>query len=133
MHDLRLVHEVKQQRKKQLHQDSSNNAPIDRVGGVICSDLKVPMTPKDRLGNRYLINFVDHKSDYCRIFLVRTKDAAAKQFEEFLVFLENRFDVKFMCCARTASVSMPMVVSFARKIASQGECQGAQSSFKCQC
>ena len=94
MHDWRLVHEVKQQRKKQLHQDSSNNAPIDRVGGVICSDLKVPMTPKDRLGNRYLINFVDHKSDYCRIFLVRTKDAAAKQFEAFLVFVEKRFDCR---------------------------------------
>lgn len=43
------------------------NIPIDRIGGVICSELKGPMTQTDRLGNRYLVNFVDHKSNYCRV------------------------------------------------------------------
>ncbi|KAE9066566.1 hypothetical protein PF010_g27809 [Phytophthora fragariae] len=52
------------------------------------------MTPKDRLGNRYMINFVDFKSNYCRVFLARTKDAAAKHFEHFLVYFEKEFDYK---------------------------------------
>ena len=52
------------------------------------------MTPQDRLGNRYLVNFVDHKSNYCRVFLARTKDAAAKQFEAFLVHFEKLFGFK---------------------------------------
>ncbi|KAE9003765.1 hypothetical protein PR001_g17890 [Phytophthora rubi] len=64
------------------------------VGGVICSDMKGPMTPKDRLGNRYMIYFVDYKSNYCRVFLARTKDAAAKLFEHFLVYFEKEFDCK---------------------------------------
>ena len=41
------------------------------------------MTPRDRLENRYMVNFVDHKSNYMEVFLVETKDAAAKQFEHF--------------------------------------------------
>ncbi|CAI5708769.1 unnamed protein product [Hyaloperonospora brassicae] len=86
--------EGKQKRNSQNQTDSGFNAPIDRVGGVICSDLKGPMTPRDRLGNRYLVNFVDHKSNYCRIFLARTKDVAAKQFEAFLVFFEKRFNCR---------------------------------------
>ena len=46
------------------------------------------MTPRDRLGNRYLINFVDHKSNCCCVFLAKTKDQAAKKFEHFFVFFE---------------------------------------------
>lgn len=57
-----------------------------------CSDLKGPMTPRDGLGNRYLVDFVDHKSNYCRVSLARTKDMAVKQFEAFLVFFEKRFN-----------------------------------------
>eukprot|EP00644_Phytophthora_capsici_P012595 jgi/Phyca11/112904/e_gw1.23.435.1 len=41
-----------------------------------------------------MVNFVDHKSNYCRVFLARTKDAAAKQFEHFLAFFEKRFDCR---------------------------------------
>ena len=52
------------------------------------------MTPKDRLGNRYLMNFVHRKSNYSRIFLAKTKDAAAKKFEHFLVFFEKMFDCR---------------------------------------
>ncbi|CAI5739085.1 unnamed protein product [Peronospora destructor] len=44
------------------------------------------------MGNRYLVNFVDHKSNYCRVFLARTKDQAAKKFEHFLAFFEKRFN-----------------------------------------
>ena len=49
------------------------------------------MTPQDRLQNRYLVSFVDHKSNYYRIFLARKKDAAEKQFEAFLGHFEKRF------------------------------------------
>ena len=52
------------------------------------------MTPKDRLHNRYLVNFVDRKSNYCRIFLAPTKDKAAKKFEHFLAFFERQFDCR---------------------------------------
>uniref|UniRef100_A0AAV1V2L8 Uncharacterized protein n=1 Tax=Peronospora matthiolae TaxID=2874970 RepID=A0AAV1V2L8_9STRA len=86
--------EGKQMRNAQSQQDSGKHSPIDRIGGVICSDLKGPMTPRDRLGNRYLVNFVDHKSNYCRVFLARTKDAAARQFEAFLVHFEKLFGFK---------------------------------------
>ena len=61
---------------------------------MIRSDLKGPMTPIDRLGNRYLVNFVDHKSNYCRVFLAPTKDKAAKKFEHLLIFFERMFDFK---------------------------------------
>ena len=67
---------------------------IDRIGGVIDSYLKVPITPRDRLGNRYLVNFVNHKINYCRVFLTRTKYAATKQFEAFLVHFKKLFKLK---------------------------------------
>ncbi|GMF42895.1 unnamed protein product [Phytophthora fragariaefolia] len=86
--------EGKQTKNRGSKKDTGAHSPIDRVGGVICSDLKGPMTPKDRLGNRYMIHFVDFKSNYCRVFLVRTKDAAAKLFEHFLVYFEKEFDCK---------------------------------------
>lgn len=41
--------------------DTGLNALIDRVGGVICGDIKGPITATDRLRNRYIINFIDHK------------------------------------------------------------------------
>lgn len=39
------------------------NALIDRVGGVICHDIKGHIAPINRCGNIYLINFVDHNTD----------------------------------------------------------------------
>jgi hypothetical protein len=84
--------EGKQTRNNQPKKDSGANSPIDRIGGVICSDLKGPVTPHDRLGNRYLVNFIDYRTNYCRVFLAKTKDQAAKKFEHFLAFFERRFD-----------------------------------------
>ena len=84
--------EGKQTRNTQPQQDSGENAPTDRIGGVICPELKSPMKPQERLKNRYLINFVDHKNSYCKIFLAQMKDAAAKQFERFLTYFEKRFN-----------------------------------------
>ncbi|GMF15398.1 unnamed protein product [Phytophthora fragariaefolia] len=86
--------EGKQTKRKQSKKDSGEHAPIDIVGGVICSDLKGPLTPRDHSGNRYLVNFVDHRSNYCRVFASKTKDEAARKFRDFLVFFEKRFSCK---------------------------------------
>uniref|UniRef100_A0AAV1VCP9 Integrase catalytic domain-containing protein n=1 Tax=Peronospora matthiolae TaxID=2874970 RepID=A0AAV1VCP9_9STRA len=84
----------KQTRNLKSKMDTGSNSPIDRVYGVICSDLKGLMTPKDRLHNRYLVNLVDHKSNYYRVFLAPTKDKVAKKFEHFLAFFERHFDCR---------------------------------------
>ena len=66
---------------------------MDRVGSVIDSDLNGPLTPADRLGNRYMIIFIDYMSNCCRIFLVRTKDVTAKNVEYFMAYfcqVQNR-------------------------------------------
>jgi len=84
----------KQAKSAQPKTDSGANAPIDRIGGVICSDIKGPMTPRDRNGNRYMISFVDHKSNYCRVFLAKTKSQAADMFQHFMAFFERQFNCK---------------------------------------
>ncbi|GMF44281.1 unnamed protein product [Phytophthora fragariaefolia] len=86
--------EGKQTRSDQPKKDTGAHAPVYRVGGVICSDLKGPITARDRRGNRYLVSLVDHNTNYCRIFLAKTKDQAAKYFEDFLIYFEKRFECK---------------------------------------
>ena len=93
------------------------------------------MTPQDRLGNRYLVNFIDHKSNYCRVFLARTKDAAAKQFEDLLVQIDKFLGFKIhvlradgsgeyanvdLFCKRTGVAHQ---VSEARNLASNGKAE----------
>ena len=72
--------------------DSGANAPTVRIGGVIYSNLKGPIIPKDRRGNRYLFVFIDNKSNYVRVIAARQKNAAAKMFEHFLAWFENEFN-----------------------------------------
>nr|CCA24530.1 hypothetical protein TcasGA2_TC015470 [Albugo laibachii Nc14] len=84
----------KQTKSVQSNKDTGKNSPIDAIGGVICSYLRVPMTPRDRFGNRYLINFIDHRSNYCRVFLTKTKDAAAMKFKHFLAAFERQFNCR---------------------------------------
>ncbi|GMF57079.1 unnamed protein product [Phytophthora fragariaefolia] len=43
---------------------------------------------------RYLVNFVDHRSNYCRVFASKAKDEATRKFRDFLVFFEKRFSCK---------------------------------------
>ncbi len=45
-------------------------------------------------GNRYMVNFIDHKTNYCRVFLARTKVKAAEMFKHFLAYFEKRFNCK---------------------------------------
>ena len=87
-----ICSEGKQTRNPQSKKDSGENAPINRIGGVICSDLKGPITPKDRQGNRYVVNFIDYKSNYVRCFVAKTKDQAAKKFEQFVQWFERKYN-----------------------------------------
>ena len=58
-----------------------------RIIEVICLNTKGPMTLKDRLGNRYLVNFIFHKPNYFRVFLDPKKDKSEKKFGHILAFL----------------------------------------------
>lgn len=80
----------KQTKGVQSKKDSGLNAPVDRVGGVICGDLKGPITPKNRLGNRYLVSFIDHKSNYCQAFFRKQKIKWRRSSRTFLIFIEKR-------------------------------------------
>uniref|UniRef100_A0AAV1TE31 Polyprotein n=1 Tax=Peronospora matthiolae TaxID=2874970 RepID=A0AAV1TE31_9STRA len=84
----------KQSKNNQPKKDTGRNAPIDKLGGVIGSDIKGPMTPKDRRGNRYLINFVDYSTNYVRVFVAKNKIEATKNFEHFLLYFEKRFNCR---------------------------------------
>ncbi|KAG3201068.1 hypothetical protein PC128_g4142 [Phytophthora cactorum] len=81
-----------QGKNNQSKKDTGANTPIDKIGGVIGSDIKGPMTPKDRRGNRNLINFVDFSTNYVRVFLAKNTVEATKKFEHFLVYFEKRFN-----------------------------------------
>ncbi|KAJ8524293.1 hypothetical protein ON010_g16824 [Phytophthora cinnamomi] len=42
----------KQHKVNQSKKDTGHNTPVDKIGGVICSDIKRPMAPRDRHDNR---------------------------------------------------------------------------------
>ena len=56
-------------KQSQYKKDTGANSPIDVIGGVIFSVLKGPITPTDRWCNRYMVNFIDHRSSYCRFYV----------------------------------------------------------------
>ena len=84
--------ESKQSKNNQSKKDRGKNASIDKLGGVIVSDIKGPMTPIDRRGNRYLINFVDYSKNYVCVFVDKNKIKAIKNFKHFLLYFEKRFN-----------------------------------------
>jgi hypothetical protein len=61
---------------------------------VICPDLKGSITTADCEKNRCPVNFFDRKTNYCRIFLAKTKDEAARKFLNFVGHFECRFDCR---------------------------------------
>ncbi|KAE9227078.1 hypothetical protein PF004_g11461 [Phytophthora fragariae] len=83
--------EGKQTKNKPSRKDTGVNSAIDIIGGVIFSDLKGPMTPRGRLGDRNMVNFIDHRTNYFKIVLAKTKDVAAQKFKHFMVFFERQF------------------------------------------
>ena len=41
-----------------------------------------------------MINFIDHKSNYVRVFVAKSKDEASRKFPHFMVFFERQFNVR---------------------------------------
>ncbi|KAG2783985.1 hypothetical protein PC116_g10291 [Phytophthora cactorum] len=77
---------VKQSKNHQSKKDSGANAPVNKIGDVIGSDIKGPMTLNDRLGNRYLID----PTNYVRVFLAKNKVEATRNIKQFLIYIEKR-------------------------------------------
>ncbi|OWZ00804.1 hypothetical protein PHMEG_00027928 [Phytophthora megakarya] len=77
----------KQSKNNQTKKDTGTHAPIDKIGGVIGSDINGPMTPLNRRGNRYLINFADYSTNYVRVFVAKDK-----MFQHLLAYFEKRFN-----------------------------------------
>ena len=50
------------------------------------------MTPRGRQEKRYMVNFIDHRTNYCRIFLAKTKDVAAQKFKNCMAFFERQYN-----------------------------------------
>lgn len=101
--------------KQSKHEQSKKDSPIDRIGGSICIELKDPMTPPDRCGGRYMINFVDHSSNYCRVFVARKKDLAPTVFEHFKAFCSAPLIARCTLSKRTAEVNTRTSTYFARR------------------
>ncbi|GMG15399.1 unnamed protein product [Phytophthora fragariaefolia] len=84
----------KQSKNNQSKKDTGANVPIDKIGGVIGSDIKGPMGPKDRIGNRYLINVIDYSTNYVRVFLAKKQGASNKGIRAFLACKLEREDTE---------------------------------------
>lgn len=67
----------KQMRNKKSKRNTGENSPVDVDEGVKCSDFKGPIAPRDRLRNCYMVNFIDHRTNYCSVNIAKTKDVAA--------------------------------------------------------
>ena len=74
------------------------------------------MTPRDRLGYKDLVNFIDHRSNYCQVFHAKNKGAAAMHYKHFLKLLNDVLIAKFMSCARTAEASTNLWTYFAKSL-----------------
>ncbi|POM62926.1 LOW QUALITY PROTEIN: hypothetical protein PHPALM_27852 [Phytophthora palmivora] len=113
--DHRLVNyltcsERKLSQNRQSNRDTGDHTPIGRSGRVICTDQKCSMTPRNRLNNRYMINFINHKRKYCRVFLARTMDAATKRSNSFWCTSRRDATARSTFCVRTLEVNARVFV-----------------------
>lgn len=81
-------------RSDQPQKDSGENAPIDRIGGVIVSDLKGPIAPRNKRGHKYMVTFIEYLSNYVRVFTARYKHKAAAMFLHSVAWFENEFNCR---------------------------------------
>ena len=81
----------KQTRAPQSRQSTDSTGLEDRIGGVICSDIKGPVTPRDRFKNRYIIIFIDYKTNYLAAFAAPTKNEAVQHFKTFCKEFERTY------------------------------------------
>ena len=71
----------KQTKIRKSSKDGKTHSLIDVIGGVIISDLEGPLSHRDCLGNSYVFNIVDSRSNTCWGFLAKTKYIAAMNFK----------------------------------------------------
>lgn len=55
------------------------------------------MTPRDVLGNHYMVNFIDLRTKHCRVFIAKTNDIAAHNFKHLYGLFSVSLTVGFMC------------------------------------
>ncbi|CAH0522556.1 unnamed protein product [Peronospora belbahrii] len=86
------------QRLKHISYDTIERTALNLDSGIKLSDRRRltcgSLMPKVCLGKRSMVNFVDHRSNYCRVILSKSKDQAAKKFEHFLALFKRRFGFK---------------------------------------
>ncbi|OQR85565.1 RNA-dependent DNA polymerase [Achlya hypogyna] len=84
----------KQGRSKQPRTDTSTSAPTDEIGAVISSDCVGKLSPPDRFGNRYFVNYVDHGSGYTAVYPIKKKSHQERTAMAFISMFERQFNVK---------------------------------------
>jgi hypothetical protein len=62
-----------------------------------------------------MVNFIDYKTNYCRVFLAKTKDQAAKKFEHFLAWFERRFDCQIQVLRTDGGLKYKNIDPFCEK------------------
>ena len=55
-----------------------------------------PITPQDKYGNKYLVTFIDCKSNYVRVFAATHKNRSAAKFQDFVTWFETEFDCRVL-------------------------------------
>ena len=94
--------------------DTGANSPIDRIGGIIFSDLKGPMTPRNRLGNNYMINFVDHKINHVKVSFARPKIKRTYYSKIFWFSSRSGLVVEFTSFVQTLVVNTRISTCFVK-------------------
>ncbi|KAH9088109.1 hypothetical protein LEN26_019648 [Aphanomyces euteiches] len=84
----------KQTRSKQPTQDTSDSSPTEEIGGVIASDVAGKITPTDRYGHKYFVNYVGHASGFVMTYPMKKKSEQASKAMEFLAEFETSFGTK---------------------------------------
>ena len=81
--------------------------PLDLIHSDIC-DLKLVQT---RGGNKYFITFVDDRTKYCYVYLLKTKGKAIEKFVLYKKEVENQLDkkIKVLRSDRGAEYESPFV------------------------
>lgn len=85
--------EGKQSRNPQPMEDTSDSAPTDEIGAVICMDLKTDLSP-DRTGHRHILTIVGHASNYNEVYLLHAKSDAFDKFLHFANTFQRQYNLK---------------------------------------
>lgn len=65
-------------------------------------------------GKRYFVTFIDDKSRYCVVYLIRTKSEVMYKLVNFVAFAEKQTDkrVKSLCCDNSGEYASEKMDNF---------------------